>query len=119
LGGVILAHLVLSFAWTSGGGGGDPPADQAGAFRGAAQLVITTDGIVLALISFADRNSLTVTTKVGASSLGVGVVVSVVLYALAGYSIPKGWQEPAASTLFNVAFWALSFGLICIVGSLW
>jgi hypothetical protein len=115
---LIVCHLSLSAYWVRGGEGGGPPPNQAEILRGAAQLAITTDGIVLGLLTFADRKHLDITTKVGASALAVGVLTGVMLFFLVAYAVPVR-RQVAAALLFNLTFWALSFGLLCIVFSFW
>lgn len=117
---LILVHLGITAWWVSGGTGtaGGPPANQPDILRGAAQLAITTDGIVLGLLSFSNRGQLDLTTKVGASALALGVLTGVMLYFLVAYTVPAG-RQTASSLLFNLTFWGLSFGLLCIVFSLW
>lgn len=87
--------------------------------RDAARLAISTQGIVLGLVSFSSARELTTTAKVGASSLVIGVLVGVILYFLVAYGISDARRRGASAYLYGLTFWALGYGLICIGVWLW
>jgi hypothetical protein len=128
LGVVVLATTGLDYAWVAPYLR-DPPdaviarqhsaapgaADGAEVLRDAAKLSISTQGVVLGLFSLSSRDELTVTATVGATALGVGVLVATTLYFLVASGIPDRNRAIAAAYLFNLTFWALGYGLLCII----
>jgi hypothetical protein len=99
--------------------GGRRTTDEAAVLREAASLSISTQGIVLGLISFSDTQTMSTAAKVGAASLAAGVLTGSILYLLVAYGIPDQKRRVAAGSLFNITFWALGYGLLCVVASLW
>lgn len=83
-------------------------------FRDAARVALTTQGVVLALFALSGF-TLTTTLVAGATSLGFGVCVASMLYFLVAFGIPDSRRRVAAAYLFNLTFWALAYGLICII----
>ena len=86
----------------------------------AAKVAITTQGVVLGLISFSGLSHVDVTVKVGAASLVVGVLIASAMYLLVARIPPitKG-QHTAAALLLSLLLYALGFGLICVVAGSW
>jgi hypothetical protein len=80
--------------------------------------IITTSGVVLAIIQAFNANTLDVTAKVGTVSLAFDLVLGFVLFGLTTDSTPL--DDPAwhfRAYIFNLVLWGLSFGLLCIAFS--
>lgn len=89
-------------------------------FADAAKVAITTQGVVLGLISFAGPDRLSPTLKSGSASLAAGVLVASLLYLqVATQPPPDPNRRLVASILFNVLLWLLGFGLVCVVAGNW
>jgi hypothetical protein len=85
-----------------------------------AKVALTTQGLVLGLISFSGPSVLNLTLKVGSASLAAGVLIASVMYLLVAQGAPTDRNRRlAASVLFSVLLWALEFGLICVVAGNW
>lgn len=94
-----------------------PPANP---FADAAKVAISTQGLVLGLVSFSDASSGNTTVKIGTASLVAGVLLAIMLYMLvAGQPPPDARRGTAASFLLAVVLWALGFGLLCVVAGSW
>jgi hypothetical protein len=86
------------------------------AMTAATSLAIQVQGVVLGLVfAFSHQDSTTV--KVGAISLGLGVVVGLLLYSLAAIDISGRRTQAVAVLLFNLTLWTLAYGLLCIVAA--
>jgi hypothetical protein len=97
--------------------GGDASANP---YSDAAKVAITTQGVVLGLISFSNSSGLNLTLRVGAASLAGGVLIASALYLLVVQGpAPDRNRRFAASFLFTILLWALAFGLICVVAGNW
>ncbi len=93
-----------------------PTSAASNSYADAAKLAITTQGIVLGLISFSITSSWNLVTKVGAASLAAGVLIASVMYLLvAQVPPPDPPRRFVASLLLSFLLWALGFGLICVV----
>jgi hypothetical protein len=85
-----------------------------------AKLSITTQGLVLGLISFAGLAKSHVTVKIGAASLAFGVLVGSSMYLLVARVPPlSAGQKRTASLLVSLLLYALGFGLLCVVTGSW
>lgn len=117
--------LVVIVLWVSaalGWGMINPPAaeepDLSKLLRGAANVVITVDGVVLGLVyAFLGMNktSTPLVVKVGALALVTGVVLALLLYSLVAGKITTPAAVAFATGLFSLISWALAYGLLCIV----
>jgi len=88
------------------------------AITAGTSLAITVQGFVLGLVfAFLDKDTASVTIKVGVASLGTGVIVGVLLYSLAAISVPGPRTRSLTLMLFNVTLWALCYGLLCLVAA--
>jgi hypothetical protein len=103
----------------------DPPKapdsfDLSPSLTQATNLYITIEGVVLGLIfTFVQGTSkLTLTVKVGAAALAVGLLVGLLLYSLVAVEVKGDGPTVVAGFLFNVMSWLLAYGLLCIVSSL-
>ncbi|MFC6595704.1 hypothetical protein [Kitasatospora paranensis] len=129
---IIVLYLASALLWEvlSGVGKVDlVPAVQVGtpgnpsglspAMAQATQLAVTVQGVVLGLVfAFLGGRVATVTIQVGAVSLAAGVVFGLLLYALVVIEVPGASCAAMAGVLFNWSLWAASYGLACIVCSL-
>ena len=97
----------------------DRVAENAAILREAASLAISTQGIVLGLVTFSSAGDLTTTAKVGTSSLVFGVLMGMVVYFLVAYGIGDARRRAASAYLFGLTLWAFGYGLICIGVWLW
>jgi hypothetical protein len=89
-------------------------------YSDAAKLAITTQGVVLGLVTFGKGSLASTTEKVGASALAAGVLAATILYLNVVQGPPPDMNRGlAASLLFSLVLWALAFGLICIVAASW
>jgi hypothetical protein len=87
--------------------------ENARTLRDAARLSVSTQGVVLGLLALS-REGLSMTLRVGAFALAAGVLAGVLLYTLVGYEADpdKRWLS---NLLYNLTFFALAYGLFCIV----
>jgi hypothetical protein len=120
MGGFIILQTGVVYVWNKGA---DRPSTEAltvNAYVDCAKLAITTQGVVLGLISFNGQSLSDVTLKVGAVSLAAGVLIATVLYLLVARTPPTNdKQERAAAYIVTLLLWALGFGLICVVAGNW
>ncbi|GGQ72091.1 hypothetical protein [Kitasatospora griseola] len=85
----------------------------------ATQLAVTVQGVVLGLVfAFLGSREATATIKVGAVALVVGVILGLLLYALVVIEVPGNSCAAMAGVLFNWCLWSASYGLTCVVCSL-
>jgi hypothetical protein len=125
MGGFILIQTLGSYLWARPYIGKTPestppPAGADNPYADAAKVAITTQGVVLGLISFADGSKLSLTVKVGAASLAAGVLLASSLYLLVVQGPPPDPNRGlAASFLLTFLLWALGFGLVCVVIGNW
>jgi hypothetical protein len=122
LAGIIWTETLGSFLWarTYFGATLDPDIPRSNVHADAAKVSITTQGVVLGLVSLSSSSKLTVTLKVGAAALGAGVVVATILYLLvAGMPPPDQKRAVVAGLLLSLTFWLLTFGLVCVVAGNW
>jgi hypothetical protein len=97
-----------------------PRAEGVNVYADAAKFAITTQGVVLGLVAFADPRRLNLTLKVGAASLAVGVLIGSALYLLVAQGPPRDANRGfAAGLVFALLLWLLGFGLVCIVAGTW
>ncbi len=124
-GGFVLVQVVASYWWQRQ----DLTDEQARSAQAdavknphvdAAKLAITTQGVVLGLISFSGLAKLDITVKVGAASLALGVMLGSIMYLLVARVPPiTPRQQSVASVLLSLLLYALSFGLLCVVAGSW
>lgn len=122
LAGIIVAQTVGSYVWASSYFGVPVESDipRTNVHADAAKVSITTQGVVLGLVSFSEASTLATTVKVGSAALATGVVVATILYLLVAGSPPADQKRAvAASILLSLTFWCLSFGLVCVVAGNW
>jgi hypothetical protein len=93
-----------------------PGTQMSPAMTAATALAIQVQGVVLGLV-FAFTRQDSTTVKVGAVSLGLGVVVGLLLYSLAAINISGPRTQAVAVFLFNLTLWTLAYGLLCIVAA--
>jgi hypothetical protein len=120
LGVFILAHAVIEYAFHRIKEPYDPPEDSG--FRDFASAFIATSSVILGLLAvFGEQNpSFPLTIKVGVAALVSDILVGTVLVGLLLAGV-KSSDQPAwnfVRYVFNVAFWALSLGLLCIAMAL-
>jgi len=89
---------------------------QAPAMATAITLAITVQGVVLGLV-FAFNKDITLTARVGAVSLAVGVIVGMLVYVLGAIDVSGPRQQLVAKLLFNLTLWCLFYGLLSIVAT--
>jgi hypothetical protein len=98
---------------------------QASATEGApykeiVKVTITTQGVVLGLIAFKEGALPNATVKVGAGALVGGILVAGALLQNVAFGEPDGeGARFTASLLFSLTYWALGFGLLCVVAGSW
>jgi hypothetical protein len=122
--GFILCETVGIYLWELPAiRGGSPPVDSgapANPYADVAKVALTTQGVVLGLVSFSGPSTLNLTLKVGTASLAAGVLIASVMYLLVAQGAPVDRNRRlAASVLFSLLLWALEFGLICVVAGNW
>lgn len=89
-------------------------------YADAAKLAITTQGVVLGLVSFTGESLSNATLKAGAASLAAGVLIATVLYLLVAQAPPPDVNRKYASAYcLSLLLWALGFGLVCVVAGNW
>jgi hypothetical protein len=113
----VLLQTVAAALWVRGAATaiGD---DTGNPYADAAKVTITTQGVVLGLVTFKTGDAMSATAQVGACSLVAGVLLAVVLYYNVATGLPSTTgQAFTASVLFTLVLWALSFGLICVVAA--
>jgi hypothetical protein len=93
-----------------------PGTQMSPAVTAATALAIQVQGVVLGLVFVFTRQDST-TVKVGAVSLGLGVIIGLLLYSLAAIDVSGPRTQAAALFLFNLTLWALAYGLLCIVAA--
>jgi len=121
--GFVVVETLVLFLWArpyiSGYQGGGA-ASLGNAYPDAAKIAITTQGVVLGLITFQEGQLPNTTLKVAAVTLVAGVLVAGVLYLNVAFgSPPDAPRAFAAAILFSLAYWCLGFGLICVVAGTW
>jgi hypothetical protein len=101
----------------------DPKSGEPNPYADAAKVMLTTQGVVLGLVSFSGDGKLSLVVKIGSSSLAAGVLVASALYMLVASSPPPESEDGsyafAGALLFSLSIWSLAFGLICIVAGNW
>jgi len=93
-----------------------PGSQMSPAMTAATALAIQVQGVVLGLV-FAFTRQDSITVKVGAVSLGLGVIVGLLLYSLAAIDVSGPRTQAIAVFLFNLTLWTLAYGLLCIVAA--
>jgi hypothetical protein len=89
-------------------------------YADAARVAITTQGIVLGLVTFKQGSLSDITVKVGACALVAGVLSALVLYLNVVQGPPSDVNRRFATSInFSFVMWALAFGLICVVAGSW
>ncbi|WP_437070491.1 hypothetical protein [Streptomyces sp. enrichment culture] len=84
----------------------------------ASTQVVTVQGVVLGLVfAFQDGSVESVTIKVGLGSLAFGVSIGLLLVSLCAFAIPGRRTLAISQLLFNITFWSLNYGLVCIASS--
>lgn len=128
IGAFILVQTLGSYLWARPYLADSPLADAedrtaepgANAYADAAKLAISTQGVVLGLISFTSSDAPSQTIKVGAASLAGGVLIASSLYLLVAKGPPPDHNRAfAASVMLIILLWLLAFGLLCVVASMW
>jgi hypothetical protein len=119
---------VFMFVWVVGAliwgeinprAAGEP--DLSDLLRNAAAVVITVDGVVLGLIytfTSASNHPATLTGKVGALALVVGLMLGLLLYSLVAGKITTLRSIAVATGLYSLTAWALAYGLLCVAFTL-
>jgi hypothetical protein len=119
---VITVHNVGSYLWARKSFRAKPDSDipPTNVWADAAKLSITTQGVVLGLVSFSNSSKFTLTVKVGAAALATGVVVATMLYLLTAGTPPYDQKRAVVATiLLSLTLWSLVFGLVCVVAGNW
>jgi hypothetical protein len=122
LGVTVLAHAGIDILWARVSRPATPELssvdDEAPLMEGLRQLAtlyVSTPGVILGLLTAFDA-TLTTTVKVGAISLATTVVTGMMLFG--PLMAPISWKQYGAlqmlAYLFNFAFLALAFGILCI-----
>jgi hypothetical protein len=132
----VAATAVMTYLWilpgTSSPAARDEPAgeekaaaasarsDGSNAFAEGANMIVTTQGVVLGLLAFSGPSHLSPTLKAGAASLVTGVLAGSLLYLQVAPQAPGDrTRAMVASILFNILLWSLGFGLVCVVAGNW
>jgi hypothetical protein len=122
LAGIVVVQTASAYLWASRYFGVRVESDipPTNVHADAAKVSITTQGVVLGLVSFSESSKLAMTVKVGSAALATGVVLATILYLQVAGSPPADQKRAvAASILLSLTFWSLSFGLVCIVAGNW
>lgn len=116
----ILAETVLLAGWASGSDFEVSPDAQGSPYKEIVKVTITTQGVVLGLVAFQEGPLPNATLKLGACSLVAGILVAGAFLQNVAFGEPGDeLSRFAASLLFSLTFWALGFGLLCVVAGSW
>ena len=82
--------------------------------------LVSTSAVVLGLLSALSSRGFSTTAKVGVVSLTLDVLVGIALVGLllAGFRSADRGAAALVAILFNVVWWGLAFGLLCIAMAL-
>jgi hypothetical protein len=91
---------------------------EATGFKEQAGLAVTTPGVILGLLTVFDTGPISLAVKAAAVALALSIPFGFVLFSFLAAAVPEH-AEPRAliGYLFNLVFWLLEFGLVCIAMS--
>ncbi len=115
----VLIETVLLVGWASGSD--FQVSEMSGSpYKEMVKVAITTQGVVLGLVAFKEGSLPNATVKVGACSLVGGILVAGALLQNVAFGEPGDeLSRFTASLLFSLTYWALGFGLLCVVAGSW
>ena len=87
--------------------------------REGVKTALTMQGVILGIVFGFNGTKVDLAIRVGAVSLALGVMVSLILMSLLGLPTGDPQRIKFVSVLLNLTYWALGYGLLCIAATLW